>query len=128
VYRDTDLLDGPPGWAFVPTGVRVGFDAESLRRELARVRALDARWRAALRVSPHKLPPPGALALTRKGVERVARELPEFPLRACVWRAASLLRAVRFAPEYDPDHRYLFEMLENGLTFVRVRRAGPGGG
>ncbi|HEU4411948.1 MAG TPA: hypothetical protein VFS43_42295 [Polyangiaceae bacterium] len=126
---DATPLDAPPGWSFRATGVRVAFGAESLRRELARLRAADAQWRAVLRGAPHRPPSPGATKALRAQVDLVARELPEFPLRSFLWRAASLLKATHFAAEYDPEyypgHSYVFELLDNGLTFVNVRRAAP---
>jgi len=131
LYGDEgDPLEAPPGWSFRATGVRVAFDARSLRRDLARLRTADVHWRAALRKAPHRPPPPGATRVLRTQVDLTARELPEFPLRSFLWRTASLLKAVQFASEYDPTynpgHSYGFELLENGLTFVNVRRAARG--
>jgi hypothetical protein len=122
------LANLAPPWALHPTGVRVPFEPEALRRELARLSAVDALWRARLGRSRLRPPRPHVTRLLRQRIEATARELPEFALGDFVLRSAALLEATRLIPEYHrPDGAetgYVFDLLENGLTLLGIGPAG----
>lgn len=117
----------PPPWVMHPTNVRVAFDADALRRELPRLSDADARWRAGLARARLTLPrlDVGRPLLGR--LDATVRELPEFALREFVLRSAALLEGMRLITEYHrpegPEPGYVFDMLENGLTLLRVELA-----
>lgn len=117
----------PAPWVLHPTNVRVAFDADALRRELPRLSDADARWRAGLTRARSNLPAPNVARPLLRRLDATARELPEFALREFVLRSAALLENVRLIAEYHrpegPEPGYAFDMLENGLTLLRVELA-----
>ncbi len=123
-----NLVDlAPSPWVLRPTGTQLPFHPRALRRELPLLSDLDARWRAALARSKMQPPRVQISPVMLRQLRATEREMPGFALRDFTVRSAALLAALRLIPDYhrpgSPEPGYLFDLLENGLTFLQVRQA-----
>lgn len=119
---------GAAGFAFRSTGVRVAVEGDDLRRHLAALRIVDALWERRLARVPGRASGVGWPAALRARVGGLALPRRELDLRGLLTRAAAVLEGLRLVPAYHPrgakSFGYLFDLLENGLTFLLVSAPG----
>jgi hypothetical protein len=121
---------GAAGFELRSTDVRIAMDAEDLRRNLAALRIVDALWDRRLARVPGSTPHVACPKWLRARVDALALPRRELDIRRLLLRSAAVLEALRLVPAYHPrgasSISYLFDLVENGLTFLLVEHRKKG--